>query len=102
MLPLARVLSRRQGDVYLNVRCVKQLGLCRLCRDQGHPGTGPGERELRSRGARELLSPRSESPLPQLDGGATAWIKTSDGVCGAPFQGHGEGFPFTKVVVVLF
>lgn len=26
VLPQARVLPRRQGDVYLNVRCVKRLG----------------------------------------------------------------------------
>lgn len=79
-------------------------GPCRLCRGQGHPGAGPGGQELRSRGARELLSSCSESLLPQLDGGggATAWIKTSDGVCGAPFQGHGGGLPFARVVVVLF
>lgn len=77
-------------------------GPCRLCRGQGHPGAGPGGRELRSRGARELLSSRSESLLPQLDGGATAWIKTSDGVCGAPFQGHGEGLPFGSRLVTEF
>lgn len=101
MLPQARVLFRYQGDICLNDKCVKWPGLCRLCRGLGHPGAGPGGQELRPGEFLSSSGPCSESPFPQLEGGATAWIKTSDGVCGAPFQGHGEGLPFARVFVVL-